>query len=80
MHEKLLSLFKRYLFVGGMPDAVNTYLETHNIMEIRRIQDNIHTLYGIDASKYDEKNRLKIKRIYDLVPSNMEKKKKKVGV
>lgn len=78
MHEKLLSLFKRYLFVGGMPDAVNTYLETHNIMEIRKVQDNIHTLYGIDASKYDEENRLKIKRIYDLVPSNMEKKKKRL--
>ena len=77
-HEKILSLFKRYLLVGGMPDAVNAYLETRNIVRVREIQRDIHSLYAVDASKYDEEHRLKIARIYDLVPSNLENKKKRL--
>ncbi len=73
-----MSLFKRYLLVGGLPEAVNAYLASHNIMKVRDVQRDIHTLYAIDASKYDEKERLKIRRIYDLIPLNMENKKKRL--
>ncbi len=78
LHTRLLSLFKRYLLVGGMPDAVNTYLDTHNIVKVREVQRDIHQLYEIDASKYDDAHRLKIRRIYNLVPSYMENKKKRL--
>lgn len=78
LHEKILSLFKRYLLVGGLPEAVNVYLETRNVVRIRDIQRDIHNLYAIDASKYDEEHRLKIRRIYDMIPSNMENKKKRL--
>ena len=78
IHEKLLSLFRRYLLVGGMPEAVNEYLSSRNIVKVREIQREIHTLYGIDASKYDEEHRLKISRIYSLIPSNLENKKKRL--
>lgn len=78
IHETVMSLFKRYLLVGGMPDAVNEYLESRNIVRVRQIQRDIHDLYGADASKYDEEHRLKIQRIYDLIPSNMENKKKRL--
>lgn len=78
VHEKIMSLFKRYLLVGGMPDAVNVYLETRNIVKVREVQRDIHDLYAIDASKYDEEHRLKISRVYELVPSNMENKKKRL--
>ena len=77
-HEKMMDLFKRYLLVGGMPDAVNAYLETKNIQAVREIQREIHEYYAADASKYDEERKLKIRRIYDLIPSNMENKKKRV--
>lgn len=77
-HEKIMSLFKRYLLVGGMPEAVNAYIDTRNIVKVREIQRDIHSLYAIDASKYDEEHRLKISRIYDLVPSNLENKKKRL--
>lgn len=78
MHSRVMDLFKRYLLVGGMPEAVNTFLTTHNIVKIRDIQREIHDLYSIDASKYDDEHRLKISRIYNLVPSNLENKKKRL--
>ena len=77
-HLKIMDLFKKYLLIGGMPDAVNAYLETKNIYNVREIQKEIHEYYGTDASKYDEQNKLKIRRIYELIPSNMENKKKRV--
>jgi len=77
IHNKLLDLFKKYLLVGGLPDAVNEFLATKNIANIRTIQNEIHHLYGVDAARYEEShNRLKIQRIYGMVPSNLENKKK----
>ena len=78
MHNKIMDLFRKYLLVGGLPDAVNTYIATKNIQSVREIQSEIHDYYAADASKYDEDNKLKIRRIYDLIPSNMENKKKRV--
>lgn len=78
LHNKILQLFKTYLIVGGMPDAIKTYIETKNIIKVREIQQNIINYYGIDASKYDIEHKLKIKRIYDLVPSNIENKVKRI--
>lgn len=79
-HYKMMDLFKKYLLVGGLPDAVNAFLETKNIQAVREIQNEIHDYYAVDASKYDVDNKLKIRRIYDLIPSNMENKKKRVIV
>ena len=78
VHEKIMSLFKRYLLVGGLPDAVNAYIDTHNIIRVREIQRDIHELYVADAAQYDQEHKLKIERIYSLVPSNLENKKKRL--
>ena len=80
LHNKVMDLFRKYLLVGGLPDAVNTFLATKNIVKVRAVQSDIHDLYGADASKYDAEKRLKIRRIYDMLPSNMENKKKRVVV
>ena len=82
LHEKMLNLFRRYLLVGGMPDAVNEYLLSHNIIKVREVQNSIHSLYGDDASKYEteHKKTLLVKRIYDMLPSQMENKKKRIVV
>lgn len=77
-HNKMMDFFHKYLLVGGLPDAVNSYLSDHNIQLVREIQREIHDYYAADASKYDEEKKLKIRRIYDLIPSNMENKKKRV--
>jgi len=78
VHEHIMSLFKRYLLVGGLPDAVNAYLETRNIVKVRAVHRDIHDLYITDATQYDEEHKLKIERIYNLVPSNLENKKKRL--
>ena len=78
LHTTILDYFKKYLIVGGLPDAVNSYLEDKNIAKIRNIQKEIQEYYKIDASQYDVKNKLKISRIYDLIPSYLESKKKRV--
>ena len=81
IHNKLLDLFKKYLLVGGLPDAVNEFLATKNITTIRTIQNEIHHLYGVDAARYEEMhNRRKIQRIYSMIPSNLANKKKRVVV
>ena len=79
-HNHVMDLFRRYLLVGGMPDAVNTYLETHNIVRVREVQDGIRSLYADDASKYEKERskKLLIRRIYEMIPSQMENKKKRV--
>lgn len=78
MHDKIMDLFKKYLLVGGLPDAVNSYIENKNIQEVRQIQNEIHEYYAADAFKYGQENKLKIRRIYDMIPSNMENKKKRM--
>ena len=78
IHNRMMDLFRKYLLVGGLPDAVNAYIETKNIQTVREIQSEIHDYYAVDASKYDAQRKLKIRRIYDLIPSNMENKKKRV--
>jgi hypothetical protein len=79
-HEFLLDLFKKYLLVGGMPDAVNEYLSSHNIMKVRAVQESIRNLYAADASKYeqDSNRNLLIRKIYEMIPSQMENKKKRI--
>jgi hypothetical protein len=78
MHNKMMDLFRKYLLVGGLPDAVNSYLAEKNIQSVREIQSEIHDYYAADASKYGQEKKLKIRRIYDLIPSNMENKKKRM--
>lgn len=82
LHAKMLDFFKKYLLVGGLPQAVNKYVESRNIVEFRKIQQEVHTLYSIDASKYEEEHnkRLKIRRIFDMIPSNLENKKKRIVI
>ena len=82
MHEKMLDLFKKYLIVGGLPKAVETFVESRNVVELRSIQKEAHNLYGVDASKYEKEHniKLKIRRIFDMVPSNLENKKKRVVI
>ncbi|MBQ7237933.1 MAG: ATP-binding protein [Bacteroidales bacterium] len=82
IHEKMMTHFRHYLLVGGLPDVVNTYLAEHNIVSVRRLQQDILSLYAEDAAKYEkESNRkLLLQRIYKMIPSNLENVKKRVVV
>ena len=65
---------------GGLPDAVNAYLNTHNIQFVRDLQSEIQEYYTADATKYDKEHKLHISRIYNLIPSTLENKKKRLIV
>ena len=78
MHDRMLNLFRKYLLVGGLPDAVNAYINENNIVPVRAVQLETHEYYAADASKYDAEKKLMIRRIYNLIPSNMENRKKRV--
>lgn len=82
MHNKMMDLFKKYLIVGGLPRAVETFVETRNIVEIRSVQNEVHDLYEVDCTKYEEEHsgKLKIRRIYQMIPSILENKKKRVVI
>ena len=72
-----MDLFKKYLIVGGMPQAVNCFVETKNIKHVNDIQNEIIEYYKTDAAKYDEDKKLHVRNIYELIPSNLENKKKR---
>lgn len=78
VHQKLLSLFFIYLIVGGMPDAVKTYIGTKDIREVNKVQKDIVTFYREDFSQYEQDDKkLKLKSIYDLIPAELNKRNKK---
>lgn len=80
VHTHIMNLMRKYLLVGGLPAAVKTFVSEQNIMAIRQIHNDIHDLYLYDAAKYEEESgrKLKVQRIFSLVPSLMENKKKRV--
>lgn len=79
-HEFLMNLTRKYLLVGGMPDVVNTYLQTHNIAKVREVQNALMQLYKDDAAQYEDDlgEKLMIGKIYDMIVSQMENKKKRI--
>lgn len=78
IHQKLLSLFFIYLIVGGMPDAVKTYIATKDIREVDKVQRDIVALYKEDFSQYEsEDKKLKLISIYDIIPAELNKQNKK---
>ena len=78
IHQKLLALFFVYLIVGGMPDAVKTYIETKDIRKVDQVQRDITMLYKEDFSRYElEDRKLKLKSIYDIIPAELDKQNKK---
>ncbi len=51
IHKKMMELFRVYLVVGGMPAAVNRYIETNNLNEVIDIQNQIVNLYKKDITQ-----------------------------
>ena len=77
IHEKLLRLFNLYLIVGGMPQAVQTYVDTNDLQCVLLEQQAILTLYRKDIARYDPDNKLYINDIFELIPSELNAKNKR---
>lgn len=77
VHRKVMDVFRLYLIVGGMPDAVNAYKENNNLQDVMAKQQEIIRLYRKDISQYDEERQLSIKEVFDLIPSELNSKNKR---
>lgn len=77
VHSKIMELFRLYLIVGGMPAAVNKYIESNNLQEVSAVQQDIISLYKRDIAKYDTDSKLYIEEIFSLIPPELNAKNKR---
>lgn len=80
VHKRLLSLFHRYLISGGMPDAVSSFAESDDIAQARTAQEAIVTQYRWDISKYADNRARVVRRIFDLMPTEISQQDKRFVV
>ena len=73
IHELLMRHFREYLLVGGMPDAVQAFADSAQIVPVRNIQRDIFDLYSDDIVKYveDKTEARQIKMVYDAIPAQL---------
>lgn len=77
LHRKAMSHFRHYMIVGGMPQAVAEYVETNDFMKVDTVKRNILSLYKADIEKYAVGNEMKVKAIFDEIPSALGRHEKK---
>ena len=77
VHEKMMKVFRLYLVVGGMPAAVQAYLDTQNIQSVIREQKGILAEYRKDATRYDEGEKMRILRVMEILPSELNRENKR---
>ena len=77
MHDRLMRYFRLYLVVGGMPAAVQRYVDTNDLAAVAAEQRSVLRAYRRDISKYDPDHALRIREIYDLLPSELASENKR---
>ena len=81
IHTTMKKLFYAYLVVGGMPEAVQVFLDTHDIARVIEYQNSILSKYRQDISQYaPQSDKVKIKAIYDSIPSQLAQKNRRFMV
>lgn len=78
IHKVMMELLYRYVIVGGLPDVVNTFLETKNIELTYKVQRNILSEYEEDMVKYaDDTDKSRIRECFESIPRQLAKENKK---
>ena len=78
IHQTMCKLFYSYIVVGGMPDVVQTYVDTHDIAQVIARQTEILELYRLDISQYAQGNdKMKIRAIFDSIPAQLNEKNRR---
>ena len=75
-HEQLLRAFRIYMAVGGMPAAVQAFVDTSDIAQVLNIQRDILALYKQDVAKYAP-NKAHVNAIFDAIPAELSKRNKR---
>lgn len=74
IHRRMMELFRTYMAVGGMPQAVVAYIEGKSYSEIDSIKQDILDLYENDLRKYDNENREKSSVVFKVIPEQLAKR------
>jgi hypothetical protein len=77
MHRRAMDYFRQYLIVGGMPQAVQEYVQSRDFDRVDRIKRDILTLYRADIVKHAEGYEMKVESIFDEIPAQLQKHEKK---
>lgn len=77
LHRKMMEYMRLYMIVGGMPQAVKDWVETKDFDEVDRTKRNILSLYRSDISKYASGQEARVTKIFDTIPSQLQKHEKK---
>ena len=77
IHNRMIEAFKTYLLVGGMPEAVVSYVENGDYNKILGIHNKIIEQYKVDFTKYEIEKRLTLIKTYELIPSELSDKNKR---
>ena len=78
LHNKLLKHLKNYLYLGGMPEVLQNYLDNRDIVTVRKIQNEILEAFNRDFSKYTDKTQaIKTSELWHSIPRQLAKENKK---
>lgn len=77
MHRKAMTLFRQYMIVGGMPQAVREYVSTKDFTRTDSIKRDILALYRNDIRKYASGYEMKVTGIFDEIPAQLQRHEKK---
>lgn len=78
VHSTMMRLLQLYLVVGGMPEVVQRYVDTHDIAQAVQLQRDLLDLYRQDIAKYaEDKDKEKVRAIFDAIPSQLDDKNRR---
>ena len=77
LHREALDMFRRYLIVGGMPQAVEKYVQTRDLEQVDAIKRDILTIYRNDIRKYAGRLAMKVESIFDEIPAQLQRNERK---
>ena len=80
LHRKAMDYFRKYMIVGGMPQAISEYVSTKDFNKVDIVKRNILNLYRDDIKKHAGKYSLKVENIFDNIPSQLQRHKKKFKI
>jgi predicted AAA+ superfamily ATPase len=80
MHRKAMDYFRKYMIIGGMPQAVLEYINTNDFSKVDQVKRNILELYRADIKRHAGRYSLKVESIFDSIPSQLQRHEKKFKI
>jgi len=80
INKKIMNLFREYMLVGGMPQAVDKYIQTKDFGEVDFVKQGILNLYEADVDSQEEENPTYVKNVFFHIPSELSKHDKRYNV